>query len=85
MTLFNFRLCWVFVAVHGLSLAAVSKGYFLLCDVQASHCGGSACGAQALGVWASVGVAHRLSCSMECGIFQYQGSNPCPLHWQADS
>ena len=26
-----------------------------------------------------------LSCSMSCGIFPEQGSNPCPLHWQADS
>ena len=30
-------------------------------------------------------VAHRLSCSTVYGIFQDQGSNPCPLHWQADS
>ena len=28
---------------------------------------------------------HRLSCSVACGIFLDQGSNPCPLHWQADS
>ena len=26
-----------------------------------------------------------LSCSAACGIFPDQGSNPCPLHWQADS
>ena len=30
-------------------------------------------------------MAHRLSCSMTCGIFLDQGSNPCLLHWQADS
>ena len=30
-------------------------------------------------------VAHGLSCSAACGIFPDQGSNPCPLHWQADS
>ena len=30
-------------------------------------------------------VAHGLSCSAACGIFPEQGSNPCPLHWQADS
>ena len=29
--------------------------------------------------------AHRLSCSAACGIFPDQGSNLCPLHWQADS
>ena len=30
-------------------------------------------------------VAHGPSCSAACGIFPEQGSNPCPLHWQADS
>ena len=53
---------------------------------RASHCGGlSRCGAQTLGVWASVVVAHGLSCSTARGILPDQGSNPCPLHWQADS
>ena len=33
----------------------------------------------------SVVVVHRHSCSAACGIFPDQGSNPCPLHWQADS
>ena len=33
----------------------------------------------------SVIVAHGLSCSAACGIFPDQGSNLCPLHWQADS
>ena len=33
----------------------------------------------------SVVVAHGPSCSAACGIFPGQGSNPCPLHWQADS
>ena len=30
-------------------------------------------------------VAHGPSHSAACGIFPDQGSNPCPLHWQADS
>ena len=30
-------------------------------------------------------VAHGSSRSVACGIFLDQGSNPCPLHWQADS
>ena len=30
-------------------------------------------------------VAHGLCRSAACGIFPDQGSNPCPLHWQADS
>ena len=33
----------------------------------------------------SVVVSHGPSCSAACGIFPDQGSNPCPLHWQADS
>ena len=30
-------------------------------------------------------MAHGPSCSAACGIFPDQGSNPCPLHWQADA
>ena len=30
-------------------------------------------------------MVHRLSCSMACGIFLDQGSNPCLLPWQVDS
>ena len=33
----------------------------------------------------SVVVEHGLSCSVACGIFLDQGSNPCPQDWQADS
>lgn len=33
----------------------------------------------------SIVVAHRLSCFIECGIIQDQGSNQCLLHSQADS
>ena len=28
---------------------------------------------------------HRFSCPEACEIFLDQESNPCPLHWQADS
>ena len=28
---------------------------------------------------------YELSCFPACGIFPDQGSNLCPLHWQADS
>ena len=86
-----FCLRWVFL-LHGLSLVAMS-GATLPCSAWTSHCGGFSCyGARALGVQASVVVAHRLSsvvhrlsCSAACGIFPDQGSNPCPLHWQVDS
>ena len=73
-------------------------GATLHCGAQASHCGGFSCyRARALGVRASVVVAHgpssagsvvvahELICSVACGIFPEQGSNPCLLHWQADS
>ena len=33
----------------------------------------------------SIALEHGLSCSAACGIFLDQGSNPCLLHWQADS
>ena len=78
-------LCWVFVSVRGLSLVAASGGH------SSSRCAGlslswplslRSTGSRRAG---SVGVAHGLSCSAACGIFPDQGSNPCALHWQADS
>ena len=120
-----FWLCWVFVAVHGLSLVAVSRGYsslqqagfslwwlLLLWSTGSRHTGFSSCSTQCQQLWhaglrvhgfqqlwcvgsvvvarglqsaGSVVVAHELSCSAACGIFLDQGSNPCPLHWQAVS
>ena len=80
-----FWLCWVVVSVRGLSLVAASGGH---CS---SQCPGlllsrplllQSTGSRRAG---SVVVAHGPSCSMACGIFPDQGSNPCPLHWQADS
>ena len=59
-----FWLPWVFVAVCGLSVVAVSRAT-LCCSARASHCNGfSCCGARALGAWASIVVAHGLS---SCG------------------
>ena len=56
------------------------------CSVWAPHCGGfSCCRVPALGALASLVVAHGLKCPVACGIFPDQGSNRCPLHWQADS
>ena len=80
-----FWLCWVFVSVRGLSLVAASGGH------SSSWCAGlslspplllRSTGSRRAG---SVIVAHGPSCSAACGIFPDQGSNPCPLHWQADS
>ena len=47
-----------------------------------------ACLAVERGLWgtqASAVMAHGLSCSVACGTLLDQGSNPCPLDWQADS
>ena len=75
--LFYLRLCWVFVSVRGLSLVAASGGHSLSRPLPLrstrSRCAGSAI------------AAHGPSCSAACGILPDQGSNPCPLHWQADS
>ena len=80
-----FWLCWVFVSVRGLSLVAASGGH------SSSRCAGlslsrplwlRSTGSRRAG---SVVVVHGPSCSAACGIFPDQGSNPCPLHWQADS
>ena len=71
--------------MRGLSLVAVSGGH------SSSRCAGlslswplllRSTGSRRTG---SVVVAHGPSCSAACGIFPDQGSNPCPLHWQADS
>ena len=78
-------LCWVFVSVRGLSLVAASGGH------SSSRCVGLSLSRplllQSTGSRraTSVVVAHGPSCSAACGIFPDQGSNPCPLHWQADS
>ena len=78
-------LCWVFVSVRGLSLVAASGGHSSLQCVGLSlsrplllqNTGSRRAG--------SVIVAHGPSCSAACGMLPDQGSNPCPLHWQADS
>ena len=80
--LFYFWPCWVFVATHGLSLAVASEGYssilqymdFSLWWLLLFQSMGSTC---ALGTWTSVVTAHRLICSVSCGIFQDQRLDPC--------
>ena len=75
----------VFVSVRGLSPVAASGGH------SSSRCAGlspsrplllRSTGSRRAG---SVVVAHGPSCCAACGIFPDQGSNPYPLHWQADS
>ena len=77
----------------GLFSGCSKRGPLSSCGAWASHCHGCSCSrARAL---ARAGCSscdgglsscvHRLSCSVACGIFSDQGSNPCPIHWQADS
>ena len=83
--MFYFWLCWVFVSVRGLSPVVASGGH------SSSRCAGLSLsrplllrsrGSRRSG---SVVVAHGPSCSAACGILPDQGSNPRPLHRQADS
>ena len=78
-------LCWVFVSARGLSLVAACGGH------SSSQCTGLSLSrplllrSTASRRAGSVVVAQGPSCSAACGIFPDQGSNPCPLHRQADS
>ena len=83
--IYYFWLCWVFVSVRGLSPVAASGGH------SSSLCAGlslsrpvllRSTGSRRAG---SVVVAHGPNCSAACAIFPDQGSNPRPLHRQADS
>ena len=92
-----FRLSWVFVAAHRLPLVAASGGYsslrcvrfslrwlLLLCSTDSKCVAFSSCGLRApecrlssCGAWAQ----------LLRGMWDFldQGSNPRPLHWQAES
>ena len=73
--------CTESVAVWTFSSCS-EKGLLPSCGARASLCSGfSCCRAQALGVQASVVVAHGLSCSVACWIFPDQESNRCPSRW----
>ena len=80
-----FWLCWLFASAQGLSPVAASGGH------SSSRCAGLSLSRPLLlrstdsRHARSVVVAHGPSCSAACGILPDQGSNPCPLHWQADS
>ena len=83
---FKYLFIYLFLAVLGLRFCArafsscgergplfiVVRGPLLLRSTSSRRAG-------------SVVVAHGPSCSAARGIFPDQGSNPCPLHWQADS
>ena len=66
---------WLLVAEHRLQVHGLQQLW----------CVGSIVVARGLQSAGSVVMVHRLTCSRACGIFPDQGSNPCLLHWQADS
>ena len=83
-----FWLCWIFTAASAF-LAVESGCYFLtvvlglllaVTSLVVEH-GSRAPWLQHVG---SRVAARRLNGSSACGIFPYQGSNPCLLHWQGD-
>ena len=72
--------------LHGLFYKCRKQGLCSSCNVKASYCDCFSCwGAQVLGSWTQWLRHMGLSCSVASGIFPGQGSNPCLLHWQADS
>ena len=92
-----FWLHWFFIAACGLFLVLVSGGYSLVAACGLTAVASLVAEHRLYGAWASVVVTrglystgsivmvHGFSCLVTCGIFSDQGSNPCPLHWQADS
>ena len=52
---------------------------------RASHCRGLSVAEHRLQTRKLSSCGSGLSCPVACGILPDQGSNPCPLHWQADS
>ena len=85
-----------YLCIFGRAGSLLVLGLLSRCGVRVSSCSGFSCGAGLWGVRASV-VSHvgsgsgaifaaqALSCSAAGGVVLDQGSNPCPLHWQADS
>ena len=80
--------------LHGLFCSCSERWLLSSCGARASHCGGfSYCGVRALGLssfsscgtWAQQLQLPGPAALWRCGIFLDQGSNPCLLHWQADS
>ena len=80
-----FWLCWVFVAVQGLSLVAESGGSSLVAVCRLLIMVASRRRAQAVEHAGFRSCVHRPSCPVARGVFLDEGLNPCPLHKQVDS
>ena len=84
----------IYLFIYGcVGSSFLCEGFLQLWQAGATlHRGARASHYRGLSLWTtgsrragSVIVAHGPSCSAACGIFPDQGSNPCVLHWQADS
>ena len=92
---FFFWLQWIFLAARGLSFTVACRLLIVVASLFVEH-GLQAQGIQQLrrsgsavvvhGIWSldSAAGLHGLSYLTACGIFPDQGSNPGPLHWQAN-
>ena len=82
---------YLFLAVLGLccyvwaSSSCGECGPVLLAVLGLPSCVASVVADHRLWSRGSVVAAHRLSCSLACGIHLDQGLNTCLLHWQMDS
>ena len=76
--------CWVFAAEPELSLAAVTGGSSLVVLLRLLIAVASPVAGPGLYIAGSA-IWHMGLGTKACGIFQDQGSNPCPLRWQEDS
>ena len=76
----------VFLLARGLSPVAASRALRFRALRGAPRLASLAEHGRAVGAQALACGAHGLSCPAQLhGIFPNQGSNSCPLHWQADS
>ena len=91
---FLMGLSFIYLFIYGcVGSSFLCEGFLQLWQVgatlhpgaRASHCRGLLLRSTGSSRAGSVIVAHGPSCSAACGVFPDQGSNPCPLHWQADS
>ena len=94
LVLFFFFYKFIYLFIFGcVGSSFLCEGFLQLRRAGATlHRGARACHCHGLSLRStgsrragSVAVAHGPSCSTACGIFPDQGSNPCPLHWQAGS
>ena len=69
---------------RGFSLVEELVPLTVLASLAAQH-GLRSCSLYSLGHASPAAVAHSISCLMGCGISSDQGSNLCPLRWQAGS